>query len=111
MQLNTAYLDQLKSFNSFASQHGVNSKAIARLGDAGALAGRTITAASTDSVRGMFRWFRTTEDKAANNSVRDLFKETIVNLFGGESKIPVLYLIILPTLPSICWLTRITGDW
>ena len=58
MKLNTDYLNQLKSFNSFASQHGVNSKAIARLG--GMLAGRVVTASSTDSVRGMFRWFRST---------------------------------------------------
>jgi len=88
MQINTASLDQLRSFNDFARLYGTNSKAIARVDDTGALEGRTITAASTDSVRGLFKWFRSTGDKNANNSVRDLFMDTIAKLFGGESKIP-----------------------
>jgi len=54
----------------------------------GSLAGRTITASTTDSVRGFFKWFRSADDKAANNEVRKLFKDAIIDMFGGESKIP-----------------------
>ena len=52
------------------------------------LAGRTITAADSDSIRGMFKWFRSANDKAANNEVRELFKNAIADMFGGDSKIP-----------------------
>ena len=54
----------------------------------GALAGRTITASSTDSIRGVFKWFRAADDKAANNEARKIFKNAIIDMFGGESKIP-----------------------
>ena len=54
----------------------------------GALEGRRITASNTDSVRGLFKWFRSADDKAANNEARKLFKDAIIDMFGGESKIP-----------------------
>ena len=54
----------------------------------GALAGRTITASDTDSIRGLFKWFRSADDQAANNATREIFKNAIIDMFGGESKIP-----------------------
>jgi len=54
----------------------------------GALAGRTITAATTDSVKGFFYWRRDEADKQANNATRALFKQAVIDMFGGESKIP-----------------------
>ena len=54
----------------------------------GALEGRRITASNTDSVRGLFKWFRSADDKAANDATRKIFKDAIIDMFGGESKIP-----------------------
>ena len=54
----------------------------------GALAGRTITASTTDSVRGFFKWFRSADDQKANNATREIFWNSIIDMFGGESKIP-----------------------
>ena len=85
------YNDTFKAFADFA-QAKVNAgqnKAIARatVGE-GPLAGRNITAATTDSIRGMFKWFRSSNDQTANNTTRTLFKNAIIDMFGGESKIP-----------------------
>ena len=85
------YNETFKVFTNFAQAKvdaGAN-KAIARVavGD-GPLAGRNITAATTDSVRGFFKWFRSADDQAANNATRTLFKNAIIDMFGGESKIP-----------------------
>jgi len=54
----------------------------------GALAGRIITASDTDSIRGLFKWFRSADDKAANNEARKMFMDAIIDMFGGESRIP-----------------------
>ena len=90
------YNDTFRAFADFAKimttgQGDENS--IARLDTGvniaeGSLAGRTITASTTDSIRGIFKWFRSADDKAANNEVRKLFKDAIIDMFGGESKIP-----------------------
>ena len=90
------YNETFRAFADFAKlmttgQGDENS--IARIGTGvniaeGSLAGRTITASATDSVRGIFKWFRSADDKAANNEVRKLFKDAIIDMFGGESKIP-----------------------
>ena len=54
----------------------------------GALAGRTISASGTDSLRGFFKWTRSADDKQANNEARTLFRNAVIDMFGGESKIP-----------------------
>ena len=89
------YNKDFQSFVNFARIHdGLGEKsAIARIGtgvnvQAGALAGRTITASTTDSVRSFFKWFRSSDDKVANNAAREIFKNAIIDMFGGESKIP-----------------------
>ena len=87
------YNATFKAFTDFAQAKvdaGQN-KAIARASadvQTGALAGRNITAASTDSLRGIFKWFRASGDQTANNATRTLFKNAIIDMFGGESKIP-----------------------
>ena len=85
------YNETFKAFADFAQAKisaGAN-KAIARVtvGE-GPLAGRTIAAATTDSIRGFFKWFRSADDRAANNTTRTLFKQAIIDMFGGELKIP-----------------------
>ena len=54
----------------------------------GALSGRTITAATSDSVKGFFHWRRADSEKLANDQTRAIFKQSIIDMFGGESKIP-----------------------
>ena len=49
---------------------------------------RSIVAASSDSVRGFFKWFRSTDDRKANDEVRSIFKKAVADMIGGESKIP-----------------------
>ena len=79
MSLNVnGYNDTFQSFVDFARiRDGMGDKtAIARVTEGvnvaeGALAGRTITASDTDSIRGMFKWFRSADDKAANAPLHD----------------------------------------
>ena len=90
------YNDAFKAFTDFAkvmtqSKGGMNS--IARVDGGvdittGALAGRTVTASTTDSIRGLFKWFRSPDDQTANNETRKIFRDAINEMFGGDSKIP-----------------------
>ena len=80
---------QYNKFVQFAQQQddAVNSKAIARVsGEAGALDGRAITAATGDKVAPWTR--RSRGNKDANNTARDLFRQSIIDMFGGEERIP-----------------------
>ena len=82
-QINSQYT----KFVQFAEQQvqAGNKTAIARLaGDP--LADRTITTATGDKVAPF--WGRSRANKDANNDVRTLFRNTIVNMFGGEAHIP-----------------------
>ena len=84
---------QFSKFVDFAAaaMRAGDSKAIARMGppDAfkleGALDTRTITAATGDRVGALKR---SAENKAANNDVRALFKQAVIDIFGSEAKIP-----------------------
>jgi hypothetical protein len=87
------YNATFQAFADFAAKSidAGKSKAIARASvdvSTGALAGREVKAATTDSIRGLFKWFRSSDDKAANDATRAIFKDAIVSMFGGESKIP-----------------------
>lgn len=96
LDINTGYNDTFKAFTDFAkvmtqSKGGMNS--IARVDGGvdittGALAGRTVTASTTDSIRGLFKWFRSPDDQTANNETRKIFRDAINEMFGGDSKIP-----------------------
>ena len=79
---------QYAKFVQFAQQqeNAAASKAIARAGDdAGALAGRTITAAGKDRVAPMWR---SEANKRANDFVREIFRQSVADIFGGDDKIP-----------------------
>ena len=91
------YNETFKAFTNFATSmvRGQGDRnSIARITDGinniseGPLAGRTITVAKNDSIRGFFKWFRADDAKIANNATRDIFKRAIIDMFGGESKIP-----------------------
>ena len=90
------YSDTFRAFTDFAKvmtegKGGMNSIARVETGvdiTTGALAGRTVTASTTDSIRGLFKWFRSPDDQTANNETRKIFRDAINEMFGGESKIP-----------------------
>ena len=87
------YNETFKAFVDFAkiSEGAGEKKAIARASidvRTGALAGREVSASDTDSVRGIFKWFRASDEQKANNTTRKIFKDAIIDMFGGESKIP-----------------------
>ena len=87
------YNATFKAFTDFATKsvEAGKDKSIARASAdvaTGALAGREIKAATTDSIRGFFKWFRSSDEKAANDATRKLFRDAIIDMFGGESKIP-----------------------
>ena len=77
MEINAQY----QKFVSFALQEhqSGHDKSIARVtAGEGTLAGRAISAASSDSVRGLFKWTRASSDKTANNFARQIFKDAII---------------------------------
>ena len=85
LEVNAQYV----RFVQFAQQQddAANSKAIARVsGEDGALDGRTITAATNDKVAPWTR--RSQVKKDANNIARELFRQSIIDMFGGEDRIP-----------------------
>ena len=81
------------SFNAFVKfaddSMRTNTKAVAKFGDGGAqpLEGRTIVAGDpkTDKVG---KVGRSLEQKDINNHIRTAFRNAIIDMFGGETKIP-----------------------
>ena len=81
--------NQFQQFYDFAQARKLEGKntAIAKLGDdvpANPLEERSIVVKTGDFI-GKFR-FQTSKD--VNNAVRDLFKRTVIDMFGGERNIP-----------------------
>lgn len=82
---------QFRVFTAFAQEaHEANDdKAVARSGEqidaTNPLAGRSISATKADRA---FAFIRKGVNKRANDVVRELFKQSIINMFGGESRIP-----------------------
>jgi hypothetical protein len=87
MQINTTAIKQLNAFTQFAADFGFKSKRVAKLDEPAQNDGavRTIKASTTDSAYALRRH---TADKNANDAVRRMFKQTIIDLFGGENRIP-----------------------
>ncbi|MBP5510511.1 MAG: hypothetical protein J6Z49_06300 [Kiritimatiellae bacterium] len=52
------------------------------------LDGRKILAITKSETDEVHKWLRTTDEHAVNDRTRDLFKKAIINMFGGEAKIP-----------------------
>ena len=76
---------QFNAFVAFA-QNAKDVNAVA--GDsapAGPLASRTISVRKDDS---MHAFIRSDDSKQSNDQVRDLFRNSVINLFGGESRVP-----------------------
>ena len=81
---------QFEKFVQFAQQSMAagNTKAVARASGAdvnSSLALRNITASTTDKA---FAFTRSRYDKAENEVARDLFRQSVIDMFGGESNIP-----------------------
>ena len=49
--------------------------------------GRTILAVSRSHTDKVHNWMRTNDQQIANDRTRELFKNAIIDMFGGESKI------------------------
>jgi len=86
LEINNAQFSQFVQFAEQQMQAG-KSKAVARVGDAqvGPLAGRTITAAKGEFVGNIWR---SVDTRNANDIARDLFRNAIAEMFGGEGNIP-----------------------
>lgn len=85
------YNKQFQNFVDFASQkvEAGKGQSIARLdGATGNLGGHAITAAKKDGVGGLSAFFRSSAKKTLNNTTRESFKNAIIDLFGGASKVP-----------------------
>ena len=87
-----AVSEQFSKFVSFAEEQisRGKGKAIATKGD---IVGGTKLEERKIAITNKTDWvglvlFRSGDTKAANNEVRDLFKKTIVDMFGGEQNIP-----------------------
>ena len=82
------YNDTFRAFTDFAQTKVGERKeaAVAHIvGGGGPLSGRSVTATNTDSA---YAFTRSSKDKVANNDVRAVFRRAIIDMFGGESKIP-----------------------
>ena len=86
--------EQFSRFVNFAQERfdAGKTKAIATKGDIAVGGGtpleeRNINVAPKGDWVGNV-WFRKDDAKAANNEVRELFKKTIIDMFGGEKNIP-----------------------
>ena len=90
LELNNA---TYKAFIDFASQPKVGGRTIASINDDkklikndSSLAGRTIVASKNWDFIGNIG--RNASKQEANNTVRNLFRQSIIDMFGGESMIP-----------------------
>jgi len=82
------YNETFKAFVDFAQAKAAQNekKAVARgTLENGELAGRQVTAADTDYVH---KRRRSENDKTANDRTRDMFKAAVIDMFGGEARIP-----------------------
>ena len=87
----SGYSTQFEQFVQFAQASGTSEKTIARLGANTDLADRSIVAADKgkDVVGGFSALFRKKEEKTANDATRDLFKQSVLAMFGNDiNKVP-----------------------
>ena len=85
------YKPQFQRFVDFAKGkvESGKGKAIASLADGTQpLETRKVTAAKSDGVGGFSSLFRSKSAKQANDLTRANFMDAVINVFGGESKIP-----------------------
>ena len=84
IQLDNAQYNAFVSFALGANDENAIAHA-AGAAPADPLAGRTISARTGDSVHALTR---TTDSRKANDAARELFRKAIVQIFGGEKRIP-----------------------
>ena len=86
LSIDNAQFDQFVRFAEQAMQAG-KAKTIASLGAEGAtgLAARDIKPGSGDSLGA---WRRSSVSKGANDAVRELFRQSVAAMFGGNDRIP-----------------------
>ena len=87
MPFDVTFNPQFEQFVKFADNaiKAGKEKTIAKMGAEDPLAGCTITRQTNDKVGALFRQNAT---KKQNDAVRELFKTSIIDMFGGASKIP-----------------------
>ncbi len=78
---------QFQKFVDFArgAQEAGGAKSVARVGEDAGLGGHAISASTTDKVAA---FARSRANKDANDAARVLFRQSVIDMFGGESKIP-----------------------
>jgi hypothetical protein len=91
MPLELNATDQFNSFLRFAqeSQAAGKETAIARRGNIyNPFFASTVVAAEKDGVGGFAALFRSSSSKKENDVSRELFRESVADIFGGEARIP-----------------------
>ena len=83
---NTAF----KAFADFAQQRVAanDAKAVAKANLPQPLAGRNILSVTQSATDSIHRFSRSSDARAANDITRTIFKKAVIDMFGGESKIP-----------------------
>lgn len=91
MPVGIQYNEQFKAFADFAADRVAagKSKAVARAEcDYNPFSTRVVLAAENDGPGGFAALFRSGASKRANNVARDIFRESVNEVFGGESLVP-----------------------
>ena len=84
------YNATFKAFADFAQQRveANDSKAVAKANLPQPLAGRNIMAVTQSRTDSIHKFSRSSDACAANDITRTIFKRAVIDIFGGESKIP-----------------------
>ena len=91
MPVGIQYNEQFKAFADFAADRVAagKSKAVARAENVyNPFSSRTVEAAPHDGPGGFAALFRSGASKRANDAARDIFRDSVHDLFGGESLVP-----------------------
>ena len=84
------YNAAFKAFADFAQQRVAanDAKAVAKANLPQPLAGRNILAVTESKADLIHKFYRSSDARAANDITRTIFKRAVIDMFGGESKIP-----------------------
>lgn len=84
------YNSVFKSFVQFAQQRvdANDSKAVMDAKIQRSIGGRRVLAVTQSLTDAVHKWTRTNDEYAVNDRTRAIFKAAIIDMFGGESKIP-----------------------
>ena len=83
------YNSIFKSFVSFAQErHDANQVKAVADAHVNRLDGHRVLAVTHSETDEVHKWLRTRDEYRVNDRTRDYFKKAIIDMFGGESKIP-----------------------